>query len=236
MKIVHVKLSQIHINSANPRTITDKKFGKLIDSILVLPKMLELRPIVVDDTFTALGGNMRFRALTAIVDMSAEEIVQRLSRLRNYAKKTQGEKEKLLSYWEAWQTNPTSPTINASELSEDERREFIAKDNVGFGDWDMDMLANEWENEDLDEWGVDIPIFNTDEDINPDDCTDEFSLPDGGKGNVETVSFILSSEQATFIKEQLKISQYDDADTFGNTNKNGNALYSIVKQWADARI
>nr|DAP49956.1 MAG TPA: ParB protein [Caudoviricetes sp.]DAV15678.1 MAG TPA: ParB protein [Caudoviricetes sp.] len=236
MNIEHVKLSQIHINANNPRTITDRKFNKLIDSILVLPKMLELRPIVVNETYTALGGNMRFRALTAIEEMSVEEWKKRLLKTRSYTKKTQGEQDNLISYWEAWKDNPTAPIVNASELSEDERREFIAKDNVGFGDWDMDMLANEWENEDLDEWGVDMPIFNTDGDINPDDCTDEFSLPDGEKGNVETVSFILSSKQATFIKEQLKISQYDDADTFGNTNKNGNALYSIVKQWADARI
>ena len=50
------------MNGANPRTITKEKFSKLVTSILVLPKMLELRPIVVDNTFTALGGNMRLRA------------------------------------------------------------------------------------------------------------------------------------------------------------------------------
>ena len=143
MKIVHVNLSQIHINSANPRTITDEKFGKLIDSILVLPKMLELRPIVVDDTFTALGGNMRFRALTAIEGMSVDELAQRLAGLHDYTKKTQAERDSLIVFWDGWKTNPVAPVIKASELSEDERREFIIKDNVGFGDWDMDALANE---------------------------------------------------------------------------------------------
>ena len=126
--------------------------------------------------------------------------------------------------------------IVPKETPIEEIKAYSIIDNNGFGKWDWDMLANEWDENQLTDWGVDLPIFNNDENISPDDCTDEFSLPDGGKGNVETVSFILSSEQATFIKEQLKISQYDDADTFGNTNKNGNALYSIVKQWAGARL
>nr|DAT06073.1 MAG TPA: hypothetical protein [Caudoviricetes sp.] len=51
---------------------------KLITSILVFPKMLALRPIVVDDTMTALGGNMRLRALSAISTFSLEQITNRL--------------------------------------------------------------------------------------------------------------------------------------------------------------
>ena len=108
-------------------------------------------------------------------------------------------------------------------------------DNNGFGKWDWDMLANEWDDNQLTDWGVELPFFGDETKVSPDDYGDSFSLPDGGKGNVETMSFTLSSEQAKFIKEQIKVSQYDDADTFGNTNKNGNALYAIVKQWADVR-
>lgn len=235
MKTETVKLSQIQVNGANPRTISKEKFDKLINSILVLPKMLELRPIVVDDTFVALGGNMRCRALTAIESMSVDELAQRLSGLSDYQKKIEAEKQRLVEYWGKWKETPTAPVIKASELSEDERKEFIIKDNASFGSWDMDVLANEWDSKDLDDWGVDVWQDNGEVSINPDDCTDEFSLPDGDKGNVETITFTLSTEQAEFIKEQIKISQYDDVDTFGNTNKNGNALYAIVKQWADVR-
>lgn len=46
----------------------------------------------------------------------------------------------------------------ASELTEDEARRFIIADNVGFGEHDWDMLANEWNTEDLEEWGVDLPL------------------------------------------------------------------------------
>ena len=131
MKTEIVKLTQIKVNGANPRTITNEKFDKLINSVLVLPKMLELRPIVVDDTFVALGGNMRYRALTAVESMSIDELAQRLSGLRDYNKKTETEKQHLIAYWDEWKANPTAPIIKASELSEDERREFVIKDNIG---------------------------------------------------------------------------------------------------------
>lgn len=156
MKTEIIKLTQIKVNGANPRTITDEKFDKLINSILVLPKMLELRPIVVDDTFVALGGNMRYRALTAVESMSIDELAQRLSGLRDYNKKTEAERQYLINYWDEWKANPTAPIIKASELSEDERREFVIKDNIGYGNWDMDALANEWDSQDLDDWGLDV--------------------------------------------------------------------------------
>ena len=49
------------------------------------------------------------------------------------------------------------PVILADEWTEEQRREFIIKDNVGFGEWDWEQLANEWKAEDLDAWGLDIP-------------------------------------------------------------------------------
>ena len=55
------------------------------------------------------------------------------------------------------------PIIKASNLTEQQQKEFIIKDNVGFGEWDWDQLANEWEAEELTEWGLDIPNFDTDE-------------------------------------------------------------------------
>lgn len=51
------------------------------------------------------------------------------------------------------------PIIKASELTEEQQREFIIKDNVGFGEWDWEMIANEWDAEQLTDWGMDIPDF-----------------------------------------------------------------------------
>lgn len=48
--------------------------------------------------------------------------------------------------------------VKAENLTELQKDEFIVKDNVGFGEWDWDMLANEWDTEKLDEWGLDLPV------------------------------------------------------------------------------
>lgn len=46
--------------------------------------------------------------------------------------------------------------IKASELTEEQQREFVIKDNSGFGEWDWDMIANEWDSTELIEWGLDV--------------------------------------------------------------------------------
>ena len=169
-KIEIVNLSQLRVNEANPRTISKEKFDKLVNSLLVLPKMLNFRPIAIDDLYTILGGNMRYRALVAIENMTTDELAQRLSEQRDYQNKTDAERVALVKYWDSWRENPTAPIVRASELSEQERKEFIIKDNVGYGAWDMDMLANEWDNEDLDAWGLDVwqPL-----DLNTEENTEE---------------------------------------------------------------
>jgi DNA modification methylase len=52
------------------------------------------------------------------------------------------------------------PVIKADDLTEEQQKQFIIKDNVGFGEWDWDVLANEWDSEELTEWGLDIPNFD----------------------------------------------------------------------------
>jgi ParB-like chromosome segregation protein Spo0J len=53
--------------------------------------------------------------------------------------------------------------VKADDLTEQQKDEFIVKDNVGFGEWDWDILANEWDSELLNDWGLDLPIFKEDE-------------------------------------------------------------------------
>ena len=115
MQYTLVKISDIKPNPNNPRIIKDAKFKQLVRSIGDFPKMLEIRPIVVNDDMIVLGGNMRLRAC-----------------------KEAGLKE--------------VPVIKASELTEDQQREFIIKDNVGFGEWDTEALANEWNRDELEKW------------------------------------------------------------------------------------
>ena len=65
------------------------------------------------------------------------------------------------------------PIIKASSLTEEQQKEFIIKDNVGFGEWDWNDLANNWESEKLEEWGLDIPGFENAEAEEPDDLSDK---------------------------------------------------------------
>ena len=156
MKTEKVKVTQVTVNAANPRLITEDKFHKLVISLLVFPKMLEYRPVVVDDKLTALGGNMRVKALQHINEMSLEEITQTFDANKDFQAKTEAERGQIIAFWQAWKQRPTIPIIKASTLSEAEQREFIIKDNVSFGKWDWDMLANEWETDKLIDWGMDV--------------------------------------------------------------------------------
>lgn len=156
MKTQSIKISQVKINNENPRTITTDKFQKLIASILVLPEMLELRPIVTDKTYTALGGNMRAQALKAISTFSIDDIKARLNNSRDFLEKKDDEKRKLISYWEKWLANPVVTVVDASTLTASQKKEFIIKDNVSYGSWDYDGLANKFENAKLQDWGMDV--------------------------------------------------------------------------------
>lgn len=53
----------------------------------------------------------------------------------------------------------TVPVLRAEGLTEAQKQEFIIKDNVGYGEWNWDTLANEWDTDKLEEWGLDIPAF-----------------------------------------------------------------------------
>jgi ParB-like chromosome segregation protein Spo0J len=52
--------------------------------------------------------------------------------------------------------------IIITDLSEEQQKEFLIKDNISGGEWDWDILANEWNTDDLQDWGLDLPVFNTD--------------------------------------------------------------------------
>ena len=57
------------------------------------------------------------------------------------------------------------PIIFADNLTEDQQKEFIIKDNSSFGEWDWDILANEWDVDSLQDWGIDLPNFDIEEPI-----------------------------------------------------------------------
>lgn len=175
MKTEKIKLSQININARNPRKISDKQLERLVRSILIFPEMQTLRPIVIDETYTALGGNMRYRALTAISEKSPAEINMMLANgCKGYAQKTEAERQNLRDYWAAWLADPTAIIVRADQLTEEQKREFIIKDNVAFGEWDDETLSEDFDPDELLDWGLgDFDDEPEDNDADEDDYGEE---------------------------------------------------------------
>ena len=98
------------------------------------------------------------------------------------------------------------PVILADEWTEEQRREFIIKDNVGFGEWDWDTLANEWDAVELVEWGLDAPYIGhsanslTEDDL---DISEEFD-PIGTSSGLQKVTIVFDGpkEAESWIKNQ----------------------------------
>ena len=169
-----VDIKSVKSNPNNPRIIKDDKFNKLVKSIKEFPKMLEIRPIVVNNDMVVLGGNMRLKAC-----------------------KEAGLKEVSI--------------IKASDLTEEEQKQFIIKDNVGFGEWDWETLANEWDAEQLGEWGLDVWTPPADVDYS---ILDEEDVSDQLKDMTDGVK--------KAIQIEFEAEHYDEA-------------YALVKFWRDQK-
>jgi len=68
--------------------------------------------------------------------------------------------------------------LKASGFTEEQQKEFIIKDNVGFGEWDWELIANEWNAEEVTDWGLDLPLFEEDEVLEAKE--DDFEAEEGG--------------------------------------------------------
>lgn len=123
------------------------------------------------------------------------------------------------------------PCVFIEGLTEAQRRAYILVDNkIGeLADWDMNLLDLELQDLqeiDMSDFGFDITSI--------DEFGTDFSLPDGGKPEIETMTFTLHREQKQTIEDALK--EVTPIETFGNTNNAGNCLYEVVRQWAEQRI
>lgn len=116
-----IQIKEIKRNPNNPRKVNEAKFAKLLNSIKEFPKMMALRPIIVNEDNIVLGGNMRLKAL------------------------------KELGYKEI----PKEWVKKANDLTDEEIQRFIIQDNVGYGDWDWELLNTQWDVEQLSDWGLD---------------------------------------------------------------------------------
>lgn len=122
-----MRLSELKTNPTNPRTIKDDKFKKLVQSLKDFPEMMEKRPIV------------------CVTDASDGKLYPLGGNMRLKALQE-------LKYKEI----PDSWVMIADDWTEEQRKEFIIKDNVSFGDWNWDLLESDWDVDDLENWGLDV--------------------------------------------------------------------------------
>jgi len=162
---------QIEGLPANPRIIKNEKLKQLADSILMFPKMMRIRPIVIDENNICLGGSMRCRSLRIIKNMGKDDVKKYLS--ENNREENLKEIEPLFegNIPEGWVSKETNLTL-------EQKKEFILKDNNQSGMYDFDILLNEWGRDVIDSYGIDIPdnLFNDVE--NDDDFIKRFNSID----------------------------------------------------------
>jgi ParB-like chromosome segregation protein Spo0J len=97
------------------------------------------------------------------------------------------------------------PIIIADEWTEEQKNEFLIKDNVGFGEWDWDSLANEWDVEKLDDWGLNVPEFSGNLDysiLDDEDLADD--LLDMANGVKKAIQIEFESEHYENAYELVK--------------------------------
>jgi len=117
--IKKVNLSELKPHPDNPRKISRENMDRLVKSLQEFPEMLEIKEIVVDETMTIIGGNMRYAAL------------KKMGREQCKAKIVTG-------------------------LTEDQKREYIIKDNIALGEWEKTIIAKKYSDLDLKTWGIDL--------------------------------------------------------------------------------
>lgn len=148
-----VKLSSIRSHPDNPRVIKDSDYQSLKKSIILFPEMQTARPMVVNSSNQIIGGNQRRRAFQDILGMSLEEISAVIG-----TSTTPIEPERVTFLIEFWDNFKTEKTVEVHKVdwSEAKQKEFMIKDNVSNGDWDYDVLANDWDSLELNDWGVGV--------------------------------------------------------------------------------
>ena len=121
------------------------------------------------------------------------------------------------------------------DLSKEQERELNIRLNKNTGDFDLDILANEFDIDELVDWG----FKHIDIGLNIDKLDDTFELDDSDKSPFQQITFTLADKQAELIRNKIKdikaTEEYNYIETFGNENSNGNALYLLITQWVEQK-
>lgn len=138
------------------------------------------------------------------------------------------------------------PVLVRDDLSEQQVKALrIADNKLNESPWDKELLKTELselydEEFDMSSMGYDISeLQNLGVGIDPDAMAEDFSLPSGDKSPFQQMTFTLSDQQAEVIHKALarikRTNAFKNSETHGNKNRNGNALFVLVEQWAEQK-
>jgi hypothetical protein len=157
-----IKISQVKNNPNNPRVIKDHDFYVLVNSIKTTPGFMEFRPVIIDYNNMVLCGNQRLRACIYLghkeiwTDLFTQEKADEMNK--------EAQKE----------GRPTKTYLEYCKA-------ITIVDNTHAGTWDWDILANEWEQTELEGWGLDGFPFE-DKTLKAEE--DNFEVPDEIKTDI----------------------------------------------------
>lgn len=161
---MRIKVEELVINPINPRKIRIEQKRRLQQSVMLFPKMLTVRDIIINKDNVVLAGNQRTSILKEIVNTTPLDWMVILQENEKWTNLTETEREKVLEYWKNWTENP-EVEVSVAELTEDEEKELIIKDNQEYGDFDYDVLLHIYDDVNLINFGMDEGLFyNPDED------------------------------------------------------------------------
>lgn len=130
------------------------------------------------------------------------------------------------------------PCLSLEKLTEKQIKKLRILDNkLNESERDLDNLKLELDDlEDLNFWDLELSVDDLFSDVftNPDDFDEDFSLPSGDKGDLEQITFTVTSEQMEKVKEAIEMAkkrpEMVQAEGMGNENSNGNALF-VIAMW-----
>ena len=128
------------------------------------------------------------------------------------------------------------PCVCVEDLTDEQVKALRIVDNKSNeSPWDFDILPDELADLDFSGFDFDFGFEDEGEDYSPDEFGDDFTLPDGDKPEICQMTFTLHQQQKELIEYAISAVKDNVTETFGNTNGNGNALYEVVKQWAELK-
>lgn len=185
--IKNINASELKINPINPRKIAADARKKLQCSVMLFPKMLfEAKLITTDEELVVLCGNQRTRILQdEILGKESFSWKVVLQENEKYAAMSEREKEDVIEFWTKWCINPVIPIDLEENLTDEQKKELIVKDNKEFGEYDYEKLDMLYDDASLVGMGFDEAVF-----YNPEDDPTAIAFTKGSKPRkIDMLSF-----------------------------------------------